>query len=75
MAKQKSMSQAKAAKADCRLFRLSVAIIGGPMTKAFLKKNPEVYRVIEMRGDQTLASLHEAIFDAFKRDDEHLYQF
>ena len=28
-----------------------------------------------MRGGQTLDDLHEAIYDAFDRDDEHLYSF
>src|SRR5262249_54754741 len=28
-----------------------------------------------LRGDQTLADLHHTIFDAFDRDDEHMYEF
>ena len=35
----------------------------------------EIRRDIEIRGDQTLADLHWAIFDAFDREDEHLYEF
>jgi hypothetical protein len=47
----------------------------GPMTESFLKKNKEVSRVIQIRGDQTLAELHRAIFDAFDREQEHMYEF
>lgn len=60
---------------DDRLFTLDVLIIDGPMTKKFLKKNKEVSRIIEMRGDQTLEELHHAIFTAFDRFDPHLYEF
>ena len=37
--------------------------------------NKRVWRRIAVRNDQTLDDLHEAIFDAFDRDDEHLYSF
>ena len=40
-----------------------------------LKKRPRVWRTIAIRGDQTLDDLHNAIFDAFDRWDEHLYSF
>src|SRR5262249_46463634 len=50
-------------------------LLSGPITKAFAKENPVVSRTIQLRGDQTLADLHHAIFDAFGRDDEHLYEF
>jgi len=62
-------------KTDNRLFTLDVFITDGPMTKKFLKKNKEVSRIIEMRGDQTLEELHDAIFTAFDRFDPHLYEF
>jgi hypothetical protein len=58
-----------------RLYSLEVFIIEGLLTEAFVKRNPEISRVIKIRGDQTLADLHDAIFDAFDRDDEHLYEF
>jgi hypothetical protein len=45
------------------------------MTEDFIDKNPATSRSIEMRGDQTLADLHCAIFGAFDRDDEHMYEF
>ena len=31
--------------------------------------------MIEIRGDQTLEQLHDAIFKAYDRHDEHLYEF
>jgi hypothetical protein len=34
-----------------------------------------IWRRIEMRGDQTLEDLHEAIQEAFGWDDDHLYAF
>jgi hypothetical protein len=47
----------------------------GPVTRAFVKKNKVVSRTIETRGDQTLADLHRALFEAHARREEHLYQF
>ena len=49
--------------------------ISGPITEKFAKKNPVVSRTIQMRGDQTLEDLHHAIFDAFGRGEEHMYEF
>jgi hypothetical protein len=43
--------------------------------KVALSGRKNVWRRIAVRGDQTLDDLHEAIFDAFDRDDEHLYSF
>jgi hypothetical protein len=60
---------------DDRLFTLDVFLIGGPMTKRFVEKNKVVSRTIQIRGDQTLEDLHYAIFDAFKRFDQHMYEF
>jgi len=60
---------------DDRLFILDVSLIGGPMTEAFLEQNPVVSRTMELRGDQTLQQLHYAIFAAFDREDEHMYEF
>lgn len=56
-------------------FELEVALLEGPVTEAFLKKNPAVLRTIEICGDQTLEDLHHAIFDAYDREDEHMYEF
>jgi hypothetical protein len=57
------------------LYVLQVALIGGPVTDKFLKKNPQVIRTIEIRGDQTLADLHDIVFEAFDREEEHFYEF
>jgi len=58
-----------------RVFTLKVFLTDGPMLEEFVKDNPEVSRTIEIRGDQTLDDLHGAIFRAFERFDEHLYEF
>jgi hypothetical protein len=47
----------------------------GPVTEKFAKKKPVISRTIQIRGDQTLEALHLAIFDAFDRFDEHMYEF
>jgi hypothetical protein len=43
--------------------------------KITLKGNKRIWRRIAIRGDQTFDDLHEAIYDAFDRYDEHLYSF
>lgn len=58
-----------------RLYTLEVFIIGGPVTERFAKRNPVVSRTIQIRGSQTLETLHHAIFDALDRFDEHMYEF
>src|SRR5690349_15886858 len=57
------------------VYTLEIFIISGPMTKAFVKENPVVSRTIEIRGDQSLEKLHDVIFKAFNREDQHLYEF
>ena len=47
--------------------------MSGPVSKNFANK--EISRVIEIRGDQTLEQLHHAIFEAYDRYEEHMYQF
>lgn len=76
MAKKPSKPKkpARAAPAG-ELYELEVALLSGPITESFAKKNPEVTRVIQIRGDQTLEALHDAIFKAFDRSDEHMYEF
>lgn len=58
-----------------RLYTLEVFLIGGPVTQKFTKKNPVVSRTLLIRGDQTLEDLHHALFDAFGREEEHMYEF
>ncbi|MCK4504740.1 MAG: hypothetical protein KAW14_03925 [Candidatus Aegiribacteria sp.] len=43
--------------------------------KVSLMYDKAIYRKIAIRGDQTLKDLHDAIFDAFDREEEHLYSF
>lgn len=62
-------------KADDRLFTLEVGIMSGPITEKFAKRNKVISRTIQIRGDHTLEDLHDAIFDAFDREDEHMYEF
>lgn len=57
------------------IYTLEIFITNGPVTEKFVKKNPVIARTIEIRGDQTLAELHQAIFEAFDREDEHMYEF
>jgi hypothetical protein len=73
MAKQKRTPTTRKPSAD--VFTLEVFLTDGPISPAFAKKNPIVARTIEIRADGTLADLHQAIFEAFDRDDEHLYEF
>lgn len=58
-----------------RLYTLEVFLLRGPITEKFVKKNPVVSRTIQIRGDQTLQILHYAIFDAFGRWEQHMYEF
>jgi len=58
-----------------KAYELAVFLIGGSITNEFAKKNKVVSRTIQIRGDQTLADLHEAIFAAFDREEMHLYEF
>lgn len=55
------------------LYVLSVYLLGGPISERFAGK--VVSRVIEIRGDQTLDDLHQAIFDAYDRRENHPYEF
>jgi hypothetical protein len=55
------------------LYVLTIRLLGGPISEKFANK--EVKRQMEIRGDQTLETLHEIIFQAFDRHDEHLYEF
>ena len=76
MAKQPGKKAATQATGnDKTLYTLEVFIISGPLTESFIKKNRVISRTIQIRGDQTLEDLHEAIFDAFDREEEHMYEF
>ena len=43
--------------------------------KVALQVRKGTWRRIAVKGSQTLDDLHEAVFDAFDREDEHLYSF
>ena len=58
-----------------QLYTLVVFLRSGPINEKFAKKNPVISRTIQIRGDQTLEQFHHAIFEAFDRWDEHLYEF
>jgi len=72
---KKQPATAKPQPREKRVYALQVAIVGGPMTKSFARKNRKISRTIEARGDHTLEDLHFAIFKAFDRYDDHLYEF
>jgi len=55
------------------LYVFWVLLKSGPISPKFANK--EISRVIEIRGDQTLEQLHQAIFQAFDREEQHLYEF
>lgn len=57
------------------LFTFEVLLIDGPITPAFMDANPQVSRTVEMTGQQTLEDLHQILFRAFDREEEHLYEF
>jgi hypothetical protein len=61
------------APSPAKLYVLSVYLSGGPVSSKFANK--EISRVIEIRGDQTLEQLHRAVFKAYDRWDDHLYEF
>jgi hypothetical protein len=58
-----------------RLYTLDVHLFSGPMTESFVKKNPKICRMIEIGGGLMLTDLHDVIFAAFDREEEHLYEF
>jgi hypothetical protein len=65
----------KAAPDRPHIYTLIVSLLSGPISDKFARKNRSVIRTIQIRGDQTLQDLHEAIFDAFEREEEHMYEF
>jgi len=78
MARTKQPAKPQAPSLDqgkVRFYTLDIFLISGPVTEKFARTNPVVSRTIRIRGDQTLKDLHHAIFDAFGRWDEHLYEF
>jgi hypothetical protein len=75
MASTKRPATKTAIQDQVRLYTLEVFILGGPVSEKFAKNNPVISRTIQIRGDHTLLDLHNAIFDAFGRWEEHGYEF
>jgi hypothetical protein len=69
----KKTAKSKTWKSLENLYTLTVYIIGGPISEEYEGK--VTARTIQIKGSQTLATLHEAIFAAFDREEEHLYEF
>jgi hypothetical protein len=55
------------------LYVVSTFLVGGPTGPKF--DNKVIQRVIEIRGDQTLEQLHQAMFQAYDRQDQRPYEF
>lgn len=72
MSKQTTKTRTKQ---PAKLYTLQVYLISGPISEEFIERNPVVSRTIAIRGDQTFRDLHDAIFEAFDREDEHMYEF
>jgi Plasmid pRiA4b ORF-3-like protein/Domain of unknown function (DUF6930) len=68
----KSPSKPAAAKSP-HVYSLRVYLTGGLVSDAYSGR--EISRTIQLLGHQTLHDLHKAIFKAFDRFDEHLYEF
>jgi hypothetical protein len=72
LGKRKKAASAKPVP-PANLYVLMVFLTAGPTSAKFANK--VISRTIEIRGDQTLAQLDDAIFQAYDRWDEHLYEF
>jgi Plasmid pRiA4b ORF-3-like protein/Domain of unknown function (DUF6398) len=57
------------------LFVLEAFILDGPIKESFVAKNPVISRTIEIQGSSTLKALHQILFKAFGRKEEHMYEF
>jgi len=73
MKNNKALAKSTIDKTSSKLYTLIVYLIQGPMSNEF--DSQTISRTIQIRGNQTLEVLHEAIFKAFDRFDEHLYEF
>lgn len=58
-----------------RVYVLEVMLMEGMVEDDFCDENPVISRTIEIPGHQTLQQLHRAIFKAFDREEEQLYEF
>ena len=55
------------------VYTLDVYLVNGPMDEEYAEQ--EISRLIDIHSGQTLHDLHRAIFEAFERWEEHLYEF
>lgn len=54
----------------------AVTLVPARLSSASLGSGGRCFsRTVQIRGDQTLEDLHHAIFDAFDREEEHMYEF
>jgi len=58
-----------------RIYSLEVSLLWISMSGRYVERKPSVSRTIQILGDQTLQDLHGAIYQAFERWDEHMYEF
>ncbi len=63
----------RVASPPANLYVFFVYLVAGPTSEKFANK--QISRVIEIRGDQTLEQLHQAILKAYDRSDDHAYEF
>lgn len=56
------------------IYVLNAHLIEGPITEEFIDDNPQVSRTIEIEGDQPLKMLHQILFKAFDREEDHTYE-
>ena len=61
--------------AQPQCYTLEVSLLRRGPPQKFARAKGTVPRTIQIRGDQTLLDLHFAIFDAYDRWDEHMYEF
>lgn len=73
--KKQSLTKPVSTSSNPTLYELEVWITQGLITEEFAKKNPVIARTIQIRSDQTLEDLHNAIFEAYDRFDAHMYEF
>jgi len=71
--KKSEIESNEPAKGSVKVYTLEVFLVGGWVTEEFEDK--EISRTIQIKGSQTLEDLHDIIFEAFDRWDEHLYEF
>jgi hypothetical protein len=56
-----------------QVYTFRVYLAGGPVDDVYADQ--EISRQIDVLGHQTLHDLHQAIFEAFDREEDHLYEF